>query len=267
MEPSHNITRLLEIMQRLRDPKTGCAWDVEQDYASIAPYTVEEAYEVADAIERGDIADLTDELGDLLLQVVFHAQIGKDRDEFEFGDVVHAVTSKMIRRHPHVFGPEEARSMTMAKGQWDRIKQEEKAARRARLGEQQTSLLDDVPNALPAATIALKLQQKAARVGFDWSEPEPIFDKIEEETQELKNALKNEGPEAIKGEIGDLLFAVINLARHCDVEPEDALRKTNAKFRKRFAYIEKALGDTEKSMEDATLEEMEALWQAAKKPS
>lgn len=265
MKPSRDITALLDIMKRLRDPKTGCAWDVEQNYASIAPYTIEEAYEVADAIERGDINDLTDELGDLLLQVVFHSQIGTDEGQFDFGDVVHAVTSKMIRRHPHVFGPEEQRSPQMAKGQWEKIKAQEKAEKRARSGAQKPSLLDDIPQALPAATIALKLQQKAARVGFDWSEPEPIFDKIEEETRELKHALSHEGPEAIKGEIGDLLFAVINLARHCDIEPEDALRTTNAKFRKRFAYIESALEAQGSTMDAASLDEMEALWQEAKK--
>lgn len=265
MKPSRNIHDLLEIMKRLRDPEKGCAWDIVQNYASIAPYTIEEAYEVADAIERGDMADLTDELGDLLLQVVFHAQIGADEDAFDFGDVVHAVTSKMIRRHPHVFGPEEQRSPQMAKGQWEKIKSEEKAAKHSRSGVQTPSLLDDIPQALPAATIALKLQQKAARVGFDWSEPEPIFDKIEEETRELKHALNHEGADAIKGEIGDLLFAVINLARHCDVEPEDALRTTNAKFRKRFKYIEDTLSKQGRSMEGSSLDEMEALWQEAKK--
>lgn len=270
MKSSRDIARLLEIMAALRTPVTGCPWDIEQDFRSIAPYTLEEAFEVIDAIERDDLDDLREELGDLLLQVVFHARMAQEKQAFDFGDVVDAITTKMIRRHPHVFGDEDAREAGMAKGAWNRIKDEEKAERtqrRVELGQtsgEKTGFLDDVPQALPALMRALKLQQKAAKVGFDWSKPEPIFDKIAEETQELRDALQAGRKAEIAEEYGDLLFALVNLGRHLDIEPESALRGTNEKFRSRFHFIEKSLTKQKRSLDEASLEEMEALWQKAK---
>lgn len=270
MEPSRDIQKLLEIMARLRDPETGCPWDVEQTFSTIVPYTIEEAYEVADAIERDDMADLTDELGDLLLQVVFHARMAEEAGLFSFGDVVHAVTRKMIRRHPHVFGDENARGKKLAKGMWEMIKAEEKAekaAQRAAAGIAPSfsqSLLDDVPRAQPALMRALKLQKKAATVGFDWGEALPIFEKIEEEIGELREAMSAGNRNNIAEEFGDLLFALVNLGRHLDVEAEDALEGTNLKFKNRFSYIEQQLRAEKSSPEEATLEEMEMLWQEAK---
>ena len=272
MKPSRDIDRLLEIMAALRTPVTGCPWDLEQDFRSIAPYTLEEAFEVIDAIERDDLDDLREELGDLLLQVVFHARMAEEKRAFDFGDVVEAITTKMIRRHPHVFGDEDARGASMAKGAWNRIKAEEKAdraRRRAELGldnGERNGFLDDVPQALPALMRALKLQQKAAKVGFDWSEAEPILDKIAEETVELRDALQNGRKEEIAEEYGDLLFAIVNLGRHLDIEPESALRATNEKFRSRFHFIERSLEEQKRSLDEASLEEMEELWQKAKKP-
>lgn len=269
MEPSRDISRLLQIMQRLRDPETGCPWDVEQDFASIAPYTVEEAYEVADAIQRGDFGDLCEELGDLLLQVVFHARMAEEQEAFDFGDVVEAITAKMIRRHPHVFGDDKSRSAGMAKGMWDRIKAEEKAARKVRReaaghgGE--PGFLDDVPLALPALTHALKLQQKAARVGFDWGEAGPVLDKIEEEIAELRAEITAGNGKAVSEELGDMIFAVVNLGRHLGVDAEAALSATNAKFRRRFHAVEDGLKRGGKMLGEAPLSEMEALWQDAKK--
>ena len=272
MTPSKDISRLIEIMAALRAPVTGCPWDIEQDFSTIAPYTIEEAYEVADAIARGDIDNLREELGDLLLQVVYHAQMADEQGEFAFGDVVEAVTRKMIRRHPHVFGDEEARNAGMAKGMWEKIKAEEKAERRAeRIArgldpeDHGKGFLDSVPVALPALTRALKLQEKAARVGFDWSEAAPILDKIEEEVAELCEALANGDTASIKDEFGDMLFAVVNLGRHLKVDSEAALSGTNDKFRKRFHYVERALEASGHSLEAASLEEMEALWQQAKR--
>lgn len=266
MLPSKDISRLIEIMAALRDPETGCPWDVKQDFASIAPYTLEEAYEVADAIQRQDLDDLRDELGDLLLQVVFHARMAQEEGAFAFGDIVEAITAKMIRRHPHVFGDAEAREAGMAKGMWEKIKAEEKAGKRSRgAGAQRTAgLLDDVPVALPALTRALKLQRTAARVGFDWKEAEPVLDKIEEEIGELRETLANGDKAAAEDEFGDLLFALVNLGRHLDLDPEGALRQTNEKFRRRFRFIEEALQDQDRSPDDASLEEMEALWTEAK---
>lgn len=268
MTPSRHIDTLIAIMAALRDPETGCPWDVRQDFASIAPYTIEEAYEVADAIARGDLDDLREELGDLLLQVVFHARMAEEAGRFAFGDVVEAITGKMIRRHPHVFGDETARSEGMAKGAWERIKAEEKAERRARrqaAGEpQETGFLGDVPVALPALTHALKLQQKAATVGFDWGAPEPVLDKIAEETQELREALAGDDRAAVAEEYGDLLFALVNLGRHLGVDPEAALAGTNAKFRRRFHAVEAALAAEGGSLEAASLDTMEAHWQRAK---
>ncbi|MFD9897255.1 nucleoside triphosphate pyrophosphohydrolase [Mesorhizobium sp. NPDC059025] len=271
MKPSKDISRLIEIMAALRAPVTGCPWDIEQNFSTIAPYTIEEAYEVADAIARNDIDNLREELGDLLLQVVYHAQMADEQGEFAFGDVVEGITRKMIRRHPHVFGSEEARNAGMAKGMWEKIKAEEKAERRAeRLArgldpeDHGKGFLDSVPVALPALTRALKLQEKAARVGFDWSEAEPILDKIEEEIAELREALAKRDIASIRDEFGDMLFAVVNLGRHLKVDSEAALSGTNDKFRKRFHYVEQALETSGHSLENASLDEMEALWQQAK---
>lgn len=271
MTPSKDISRLIEIMAALRTPVTGCPWDVEQDFATIAPYTIEEAYEVADAIARGDLDDLRDELGDLLLQVVYHARMAEEAGEFAFPDVVEAITTKMIRRHPHVFGDETARNAGMAKGMWEKIKTEEKAEKsRARVArgldpqDNGKGFLDSVPVALPALTRALKLQERAARVGFDWSEAEPILDKIEEEIGELREALSKGDTASIKDEFGDTLFALVNLGRHLKIDSEAALSGTNEKFRSRFHHVERALESSGSSLEQANLGEMEALWQQAK---
>ena len=272
MQPSRDISRLIEIMAALRAPETGCPWDIEQDFASIAPYTIEEAYEVADAIARGDLDHLRDELGDLLLQVVYHARMAEEADEFSFGDVVKAITTKMIRRHPHVFGDAQARGAGMAKGMWERIKAEEKAGKRqARLArgvdpeDHGAGYLDGVAVALPALTRALKLQQKAARVGFDWSEARPILDKIAEEIGELREAMDGADQAAIQDEFGDVLFALVNFGRHLNIDAEAALAGTNEKFRSRFHQVERALDASGGSLEEATLDEMETLWQAAKR--
>lgn len=271
MQPSRDIGRLIEIMAALRDPQSGCPWDVEQDFASIVPYTIEEAYEVADAIQRGDMDDLRDELGDLLLQVVFHSRMAEEDGGFAFGDVVEAITTKMIRRHPHVFGDEAARGAGMAKGMWEKIKAEEKAEKRAaRLArgldpeDHGKGFLDGIPLSHTALTRALKLQEKAARVGFDWQEAEPILDKIEEEIGEMREAMARGETDAVRDEYGDVMFALVNLGRRLGVDPEAALRGTNDKFSRRFHYIEKALADAGRSLEAATLDEMEALWQQAK---
>jgi len=271
MKPSTDITRLLEIMAALRTPETGCPWDLEQDFASIAPYTIEEAYEVADAIERGDLADLRDELGDLLLQVVFHARIAEERGAFAFGDVVEAITRKLIRRHPHVFGNVKELSPEEVKSLWDSIKSEEKAARQAerrRMGfapdPDEAGFLGGIPSALPALTRAQKLTAKAAKVGFDWPEASQVIDKIHEELEEVKDAYSSGMRDRIEDEIGDLLFSVTNLARHFDIDPERALRRTNAKFERRFRAVEEALARQGRSLDEASLEEMEALWVAAK---
>lgn len=271
MEPSRNIDRLLEIMIALRDPKTGCPWDIEQTSQSIAPYTLEEVYEVLDAIERNDVDDFREELGDLLLQVVFHSRMAEEQGQFGFGDVVEAITRKMIRRHPHVFGDEKARSAGMAKGSWNRIKAEEKAEhaeRRAKLGletAEKTRYLDDIPNAFPALLRALKLQQKAAKVGFDWSEADPILDKIAEEMAELKEAMASRDKAHIQEEYGDLLFAMVNLGRHLEIDAETALIAANDKFKRRFDYIEKSLKESGSNLESAQLDDMEAIWIEAKK--
>lgn len=273
MEPSKDISRLLEIMARLRDPETGCPWDLEQDFASIVPYTIEEAYEVADAVERNDMVDLRDELGDLLLQPVYHAQLAAEAGDFDFEDVVLSVTKKLIRRHPHVFGDENARQAKSAKASWERIKAEEraeKAAERQSKGitsPEEAQILNDVPTALPALTRAEKLQTKAAKVGFDWPNQAPVIDKIEEEWREMKVELEkanNETTPEVAEEFGDFLFSVVNLARHLGIDPEHALRQTNAKFVRRFGYVETEIRDQKSKVEDATLDEMEAIWQQAK---
>ncbi|AVH41530.1 nucleoside triphosphate pyrophosphohydrolase [Agrobacterium tumefaciens] len=271
MEASKDISRLIEIMEALRQPETGCPWDVVQTFETIKPYTIEEAYEVADAIERKDMDDLCEELGDLLLQVVFHARIAEEMGEFAFGDVVHAVTSKMIRRHPHVFAVSDADTPDGVKLQWDRIKAEEKrerAERRARRGiteDFKAGFLGGVQRSQPALTEALKLQEQAARAGFDWSNPAPILDKIEEEIAELREALAEGKPEKVSDELGDLIFALVNIGRHVKADPEDALRGTNTKFRRRFNHIETSLTQNGETLEEASLERMEDLWQAAKR--
>jgi ATP diphosphatase len=270
MQPSKDISRLIEIMAALRTPVTGCPWDLEQNFETIKPYTIEEAYEVADAIERGDLDDLRDELGDLLLQVVFHARMAEEQAEFSFGDVVEAITTKMIRRHPHVFAISNADDPAKVKKQWDEIKSEEKrvrAARRAARGiatDSKAGHLGSVDRAQPALVEALKLQQQAAKVGFDWSDPEPILDKIEEEIAEFRAALATGDKTKIADELGDLIFAAVNIGRHVGADPEMALRGTNTKFRRRFGHIETSLQAAGKSLDDASLGEMEALWQGAK---
>lgn len=271
MLPARDVSRLIEIMAALRTPVTGCPWDLEQDFASIAPYTLEEAYEVADAIERGDMDDLREELGDLLLQVVYHARMAEEAGDFAFGDVVEAITKKMIRRHPHVFGNAEARAAGSAKGMWDAIKAEEKAEKRAArtarglpAEDHGSGFLDSVPVALPALVRARKLQDRAAKVGFDWKEAAPILDKIEEEIAELRQAMAEGDKAATADEFGDVLFALVNFGRHVDADAETALQGTNAKFRRRFHFIERELASSGRRLGEATLDEMEALWQRAK---
>jgi ATP diphosphatase len=260
MTPSRDIDRLLAIMAALRTPETGCAWDLEQNFATIAPYTIEEAYEVADAIERGDLADLEEELGDLLLQVVFHARMAQEQGAFDFGDVVKTLCEKLIRRHPHVFGDEQSRTAEAVKGLWERIKAEEKAAREKL---EKTGALAGVPVVLPALTRALKLQAKASKVGFDWNDPLAVLRKIREEADEIEAVLYSDKA-AAAAEVGDLLFAAVNLARHLQADPEAVLRQTNQKFERRFSSIESALAAKGKAPADATLAEMDALWNEAK---
>jgi nucleoside triphosphate diphosphatase len=270
MTPSRDIARLLDIMARLRTPGTGCPWDLEQDFATIAPYTIEEAYEVADAIARADLGDLCDELGDLLLQVVFHARIAEEQNAFSFGDVVEAITRKMIRRHPHVFADSSGR-LTPAdvKGAWERIKAEEKAERAAARPMEtehvsHPSLLSGVKAGQPALKRAMELQRKASSVGFDWNDPRAVLHKIREEADEIEAALDRGDKAEMAAETGDLLFALVNLARHVGADPDLALRGTNAKFERRFAYIERALAARGRTPEQASLAEMDALWNEAK---
>jgi ATP diphosphatase len=284
VKPSRDIDRLIEIMAALRTPGSGCPWDLEQNFATIAPYTIEEAYEVADAIARGDLTELRDELGDLLLQVAFHARLAEEQGAFDFGGVVDAITSKMIRRHPHVFGPKalgpkvladaEGNTAAAVKGLWEEIKAQERAEKQ-NTGEAASpagapmSALDGVPVALPALTRALKLQEKAGRVGFDWNDPRAVLAKIREEADEIEAELdaldKGLASKAhAAAEVGDLLFAVVNLARHLSADPEAILRATNLKFERRFQSIERALLAQGKRPKDATLAEMDALWDAAK---
>jgi ATP diphosphatase len=263
MTPSRDIARLIEIMAALRTPGTGCPWDLEQSFDTIAPYTIEEAYEVADAIARGDLDDLRDELGDLLLQVVFHARMAQEQGAFDFADVVESITAKLVRRHPHVFG--EARGLTPkgVEGLWERIKAAERAEKAASASGKETALAG-VPVALPALTRALKLQAKAGKVGFDWNDPLAVLAKIREEADEIERELATAGRATAAAEVGDLLFAVVNLARHLDADPEAVLRATNSKFERRFAAIERALADRGKTPQTATLEEMDDLWNQAK---
>jgi nucleoside triphosphate diphosphatase len=267
MTPSRDIGRLIEIMAALRTPKTGCPWDLAQNFSTIAPYTLEEAYEVADAIARENMADLKEELGDLLLQVVYHARMAEERGAFTFGEVVQAITEKMIRRHPHVFGDmagalHEHGPQAVA-GLWERIKAEEKESRMTSSAEGDKGALAGVPVTLPALTRALKLQAKASKVGFDWNDPRAVLKKIREEADEIEAEL-DAAPDEAAAEVGDLLFAAVNLARHLHADPEAVLRATNRKFERRFASIEQALAAQGKAPQDATLAEMDALWNEAK---
>ena len=269
MLPSRDIERLIAIMARLRTPGTGCPWDLKQDFRSIVPYTIEEAFEVADAIERDDKADLREELGDLLLQVVFHARLAEEEGSFVFGDVVEAITTKLIRRHPHVFGDTRDLTPDQVKRLWAEIKAIEKAERAERRALAATpvpaGLLADISATFPPLLRATRLQTRAASVGFDWSEAEPILAKIEEELWEVRAALEHGDPTAQQDEIGDLLFAVVNLARHAKVDPEMALRGTNEKFTRRFAFIERGLEAKGVPLAEATLDVMEELWTDAKR--
>ncbi|WGJ14901.1 nucleoside triphosphate pyrophosphohydrolase [Methylocapsa sp. D3K7] len=262
MQPSHDAGRLVEILAALRNPETGCAWDREQTFETIVPFTIEESYEVADAVARGDMDNLKEELGDLLLQVVFQARIAEELNLFDFGAVVQAVTEKMIRRHPHVFGTGLDLTADEIKALWEKIKQDEKSAKHnAGPGE---GLLADIPVALPGLTRAVKLQAKASTVGFDWNDPRLVIEKIREETGEIEVALDSRDAAALAGEIGDLLFAVANLARHVTTDPEGAIRLANAKFERRFRFIEEELARVGRAPGTATLEEMETLWNTAK---
>jgi MazG family protein len=256
-----DVQELLAIMRRLRDPKAGCPWDLEQDFGTIAPYTIEEAYEVASAIEDKDYGALKDELGDLMLQVVFHSQMADEKGLFSFPDVVQAICQKMIRRHPHVFARGPADTPQAVRAAWEDIKRQERADK----GGQAGSLLDDVPTALPALMRAIKLQNRAAEVGFDWPSAVTVADKIAEETRELAEAAESGQQPKVAEEFGDLLFAMANLARHLKLDPEDALRSANAKFVRRFKVIEAGLRAKGRTPEEASLEEMEALWQEAKR--
>jgi ATP diphosphatase len=264
--PSKDIVRLIEIMAALRTPCSGCPWDLEQNFRTIAPYTLEEAYEVADAIAHDDLDQLREELGDLLLQVVFHARMAQEQGAFDFGDVVQAITEKLIRRHPHVFADGKGKTAQAVKGLWERIKAEEKAAKgkAGKGGEASKGALAGVPVALPALTRALKLQDKAGRVGFDWNDPRAVLAKIREEADEIEAALDQKEADEAAGEVGDLLFAVVNLARHLGADPEAVLRATNLKFERRFASIERALAARGKTPSEASLDEMDALWNEAK---
>lgn len=259
------LQRLLSVMARLRDPEGGCPWDFDQTFASIAPYTIEEAYEVAEAAEAGDMAALRDELGDLLLQVAFHARIAEEAGSFTFADVAQAISDKMIRRHPHVFGTAEIADAGAQILAWEKLKEGERRAKAAAEGRGE-SALDGVGPALPALTRAMKLQRRAARVGFDWTGVAPIFDKIDEEIAELREVLADEvaNPDRIEDELGDLLFTVVNLARRLDRDPEQALRRAGRKFDRRFRRVEALLAEQGKAPAAATLDEMEALWESAK---
>jgi tetrapyrrole methylase family protein/MazG family protein/ATP diphosphatase len=250
---------LLEIMARLRDPEGGCPWDREQTFGTVAPYTIEEAYEVADAIERGDLDELKDELGDLLLQVVFHARMAEEQGDFSFEDVAKSICEKMIRRHPHVFSDARFKDLAEQGEAWEAIKAAERKARRPAAG-----LLGDVPAGLPGMLRAVKLTKRAARVGFDWPDPEAVIAKLHEELGELQVEIEAGDQAKIREELGDLLFVCANLARKLGVDPEDAVRATNAKFVRRFGFVEDALTAAGRSPEEASLAEMDALWNQAK---
>ena len=258
-DPEGGMPRLLEIMRRLRDPDTGCPWDIEQDFNSIAPYTIEEAYEVADAIAREDWTELEGELGDLLLQTVYHAQMGQEAGHFTFDSIVKKIADKMVSRHPHVFGSASRdKSADQQVADWEAIKADERA------GKEQKRTLDGVAIGLPALTRAVKLQKRAARVGFDWPDTTNVIDKIVEEAGELVEARDQLGDAERTEEFGDLLFVMANLARHLGVDPEEALRATNRKFQQRFEQVEDALSAQGKSPKDSNLAEMDSLWDAVK---
>ena len=267
----YQLNDLLHLMARLRDPQHGCPWDLQQDYTSIVPHTLEEAYEVADAIESGDFEHLPGELGDLLFQVVYYSQLAKEEGRFEFAQVVDSITRKLVRRHPHVFPDGDLYGSTdiprldeaAVKRRWEEIKAEERAEKAA--APEQLSLLDDVPAALPALSRALKLQKRTAQVGFDWPDALPVVDKVREELDEVLVAMSENDAESIAEEIGDLLFVTVNLARHLKVDPENALREANRKFERRFRFIEQTLRDAGRSIEACGLEELDALWDEAKK--
>jgi ATP diphosphatase len=266
----YQLNDLLYLMQRLRDPQTGCPWDLQQNYASIVPHTLEEAYEVADAIERGDFEHLPGELGDLLFQVVFYSQLAKEEGRFDFAGVVDGITRKLVRRHPHVFPAGDLHAVADAqavaeaavKQRWEELKAEERAGKAA--APQQLSLLDDVPTALPALSRAGKLQKRAAQAGFDWPEALPVLDKVREELDEVLEAMATEDAAAISDELGDLLFAVVNLSRHLKVDAEAALRQASAKFERRFRGIEQRLRERAVAIENCTLEQLDALWAEVK---
>ncbi len=258
MPENDPMARLLAIMARLRDPIGGCEWDQQQTFATIAPYTIEEAYEVADAIERGDMRDLRDELGDLLLQVVFHSRMAQEAGLFDFNQVADAISNKMVRRHPHVFGDHAYGSVEHQKEGWEALKAAERAAK-ARGG-----VLDDVSAGLPALTRAMKLTKRAARVGFDWPSTAEVFEKLQEEIAELEAEVAAGDMAKARGELGDVLFVIANLARKLDIEPEDALRATNAKFTRRFGYVEAELAKIGKTPDQSDLVEMDALWNQAR---
>lgn len=279
MKSSSDISRLIEIMAALRTPGTGCPWDLAQTFETIVPYTIEEAYEVADAVARRDHHDLREELGDLLLQVVFHSRMAEELGYFDFGAVVEAITEKMVRRHAHVFGGMGGLSFDDAQSLWAKVKAEEKSAKSLRPrenglagdtepqdgnGSLTRGLLDGITLALPGLTRAVKLQDLAATVGFDWNDPRLVLAKIREETDEIESAIETGDRDSIKDEIGDLFFAVVNLARHLGTDPEAAIRRTNEKFQRRFSYIERELERAGRDCRNATLEEMDALWNEAK---
>jgi MazG family protein len=268
-DAARSLDRLLAIMARLRDPQGGCPWDLEQNFATIAPYTIEEAYEVADAIEQGDMAALKDELGDLLLQVVFHARMAEEAGHFAFADVAAAIGDKMVSRHPHVFGDHQADTPDAVKVTWEARKEAERSAKAAKANGgngSPLSALDGVTAALPALLRAEKLQKRAARVRFDWPDARQVFDKLDEELAEIHEEIDKGGdPDRLEDEVGDLLFVVVNLARHLHVDPESALRRTNAKFERRFRAMEARLAETGARAEDQSLEALEELWQEAKR--
>ena len=261
---TEQLTRLLDIMARLRDPDSGCPWDVQQTYATIAPYTIEEAYEVADAIASGDRAALREELGDLLLQVVFHARIAEEEGEFDFDAVARAIANKMERRHPHVFGAADITDDAAQHIIWEELKAAERASKAAREGRQ-ASVLDGIPSALPALMRAEKLGKRAARVGFEWPDVDGALAKLDEEVAELKAEVANGDVKRLRDEVGDVLFSVVNVARHLKIDPEAALRDANAKFERRFHAVEAGLAAQDKDFSAASLDEMEAHWRRAKR--
>ena len=260
MQPSRDISRLIEIMAALRNPVGGCPWDLEQDFSSIRHYTIEEAFEVSDAIERQDWADLREELGDLLFQPIFHAQMASEAGYFDIGDVIYGITEKLIRRHPHVFGEEAANSAELAKGQWETVKHQERAAKAERKGNTEPSLLDDVPLVLPALSRSEKLTKRAAKVGFDWPDLPSVVAKVEEELEEVAEAHASGDKAAVHEEIGDLLFAVANLARKAGVDAEAALRDANLKFTRRFHHVEARCRQDGVQPAEAGLERLDGYW-------